>query len=367
LKLSTTEHVLLLNMHHIIADGWSIGVLVREVQALYQAFSRGQSSPLSELPLQYSDFAVWQRNWLSGEVMQKLRAYWLNALKGAPDVLRLPTDKPRPKRQTFNGAHFPVQLSSELSAQVNAFCDAQGLTPFMVLMGAYQILLSRYANQKDISVGTPIAGRNRTEIEGLIGFFINGLVIRTKLEGNPSVANYLQQMKEVALGAYAHQDMPIDVLADALQFERSSEHAPGAQVGFALQNTPEESLQADSAGLKISSVPREHKTAKYELTLILENNAGAYSGVAEYNTDLFEASTIGQMMQRYQRIVEQMVADASVLVDNIEIIEENELYQLLGVDAQQYELRPLSPMQRDMYLDTLLDPTTLKNSLDGRV
>lgn len=367
LKLSPTEHVLLLNMHHIIADGWSIGVLVREVQALYQAFSRGQSSPLSELPLQYSDFAVWQRHWLSGEVMQKLRAYWLNALKGAPDVLRLPTDKPRPKRQTFNGAHFPVQLSSELSARVNAFCDAQGLTPFMVLMGAYQILLSRYANQKDISVGTPIAGRNRTEIEGLIGFFINGLVIRTKLEGNPSVANYLQQMKEVALGAYAHQDMPIDVLADALQFERSSEHAPGAQVGFALQNTPEESLQADSAGLKISSVPREHKTAKYELTLILENSAGAYSGVAEYNTDLFEAFTIGQMMQRYQRIVEQMVADSSVLIDNIELIEESELYELLNVDAQQYELRPLSPMQRDMYLDTLLDPNTLKNSLGVRI
>lgn len=367
LKLSPTAHVLLLNMHHIIADGWSISVLIREVQMLYQAFSRGQGSPLPELALQYSDFAVWQRNWLTGEVMEKLRAYWLNALRGAPDVLRLPTDKPRPKRQTFNGAHFPVSLSPALSAQVNAFCDKQGLTPFMVLMGAYQILLSRYANQKDISVGTPIAGRTRTEIEGLIGFFINGLVIRTKLDGNPSVSNYLQQMKEVALGAYAHQDMPIDVLADALQFERSSEHAPGAQVGFALQNTPEESLQADSAGLSIAAVPREHKTAKYELTLILENNAGSYSGVAEYNTDLFVASTIEQMMARFVRIVEQMITAPDTLLENISLVQADELYSLLDVNPQQYEVRPLSPMQRDMYLDTLLDPSTLKNSLGVRI
>lgn len=367
LKISANEHVLLLNMHHIIADGWSISVLVREVQMLYQAFSRGQGSPLPDLPLQYSDFAVWQRQWLSGDVMDRLRAYWLNALKGAPDVLRLPTDKPRPKRQTFNGAHFPVKLSTELSARVNAFCDARGLTPFMVLMGAYQLLLSRYANQKDISVGTPIAARNRTEIEGLIGFFINGLVIRSRLDGNPSVGAYLQQMKEIALGAYAHQDMPIDVLADALQFERSSEHAPGAQVGFALQNTPEEALQADSVGLSITSVPREHKTAKYELTLILESAAGSYSGVAEYNTDLFVESTIAQMMQRYTRIVEQMVENPETLIDNIDVVESRELYDLIDVNPQTHELRPLSPMQRDMYLDTLLDPDTLKNSLGVRI
>ncbi|CBL45097.1 Non-ribosomal peptide synthase [gamma proteobacterium HdN1] len=367
LKLSSTAHVLLMNMHHIIADGWSIGILIREVQALYQSFSRGQPSPLSDLALQYSDFAVWQRQWLSGDVLDKLRQYWLSALRGAPDVLRLPTDKPRPKQQTFNGAHSPIALSKELSGKIDRLCEQQGLTSFMVLMGAYQILLSRYTGQNDITVGIPIAGRTRAEIEGLIGFFINGLVIRTRLDSNPSVIHYLQRVREAALGAYAHQDMPFDVLADALQFERGGEHAPGAQVGFALQNTPDEALQAEGAGLTITSVPREHKTAKYELTLILEPRDGCYSGVAEYNTDLFVAGTIENMMLHYTRILEQMVANPEQSVDGISLVERQELYGLLSVDEQQYELAPLSPMQRDMYLDTLLAPATLKNSMGLRV
>jgi len=367
LKLGVDDHVLLLNMHHIVSDGWSLGVLVSEIKACYSAFVQGQSSPLPALAIQYSDFAVWQRNWLQGDALEKLKDYWKMALAGAPDVLRLPTDKPRPKYQTFNGAHYPVELGSELSAQLNRFCDRNDLTPFMVLMGAYQILLSRYANQSDICVGIPIAGRNRAELEGLIGFFINGLVIRTRLGGNPSVLEYLKQVKEVSLGAYAHQDMPADLLLDALKMDRNADTSPGAQVGFALQNVSQEAFSSGDEGgfsaLTIDAVPREHKTAKYELSLILQESENGFAGVAEYNTDLFVESSVSRMMGHFNRILLQMMQDVDLMIDRIEMVDPEELYPLLVVDRDQVELRPLSPMQRDMYLDSLIDPSTLKNSL----
>ena len=363
LKLDSQTHILLLNMHHIISDGWSLGVLVQEIQILYPAFSAGQASPLPPLSIQYSDFAVWQRNWLQGEVLDSLRQYWQQALRGAPDVLRLPTDKPRPKHQTFNGAHFQVALGEDLSSRLNRFCEQNDFTPFMVLMGAYQVMLSRYAGQKDICVGIPIAGRNRAELEGLIGFFINGLVIRTRLDDNPSVIDYLQQVKDVALGAYAHQDMPADLLLDAIKMERTADTSPGAQVGFALQNVAQESLQADMAGLSIETVAREHKTAKYELSLILQEGDRGLGGVFEYNTDLFEEATIARMNCHFMRILDQFIQDPERMVDHVQMVAPESLYNELGVDSQRFELHTLSPMQRDMYLDTLLEPDTLKNCL----
>ena len=363
LRLGPESHVLLLNMHHIVSDGWSMGVLLQEIQALYPAFAAGHSSPLPPLPIQYADFAVWQRNWLQGEVLDQLRDYWQQALHGAPDVLRLPTDKPRPKHQTFNGAHLPVTLDAALSQQINRFCEQNDMTPFMVLMAAYQILLSRYAGQKDICVGIPIAGRNRAELEGLIGFFINGLVIRTRMEDNPSVLEYLDQVKEVALGAYAHQDMPADLLLDALKLERSADTSPGAQVGFALQNVARETIQAQMAGLSIEPLAREHKTAKYELSLILQEGDTGFSGVFEYNTDLFLESTIADMARHYRNILGAMLEHPEQMVEQISMLERGECYRLLQVDPARYELRELSPMQRDMYLDAQLQPDTLKNSL----
>lgn len=363
IKLAPQEHILLLNMHHIISDGWSLGVLVQELQALYLAFAAGQSSPLPPLPIQYSDFAVWQRNWLQGDTLEKMRNYWKEALYGAPDVLRMPTDKPRPKIQTFNGAHFPLTLGKPLAAKVKQYCDRHDVTPFMVLMGAYHVLLSRYSNQKDICVGIPIAGRNRAEIEGLIGFFVNGLVIRSRLDGNPSVAEYFQQVKNVALGAYAHQDMPADLLIDALKMERNADTSPGAQVGFALQNVAQTNVQAAMAGLAIEAVPREHKTAKYELSLILQEGDGDIAGVMEYNTDLFVAESIGRMLRHYAHILEQMLDQPDLLLDAIQVVELQDLYGLLQQNPAECELQRLSPMQRDMYLDSLLEPDTLKNSL----
>ncbi|OUS31221.1 hypothetical protein A9Q99_04280 [Gammaproteobacteria bacterium 45_16_T64] len=363
LRLADDDHVLLLNMHHIISDGWSIGVLVQEIKALYEAFIVGKPSPLPELEIQYSDYSVWQRNWLQGKALENLQKYWLETLGDAPDVLRIPTDRPRPKVQTFNGAHFPLELGQGLTGKLNAFCEQQEFTPFMVLMGAYQILLSRYCNQNDICIGIPIAGRNRSEIEGLIGFFINGLVIRTKLDGNPSIVDYLERVKEASLGAYSHQDMPADLLADAMKLDRSAEHAPGAQVGFALQNTPQEAIGTRVADIELTPIVREHKTAKYEFSLILQENDSNLGGVVEFNTDLFDASTIEKMMTHYSRILEQMIEKPNAYLDNLKVVSEGELYGLLDVDASLYELKPLSPMQRDMYLDTLMEPDSLKNSM----
>lgn len=363
LKLAENDFVLVMNMHHIISDGWSLGVLVQEIQALYPAFAAGQGSPLPPLPIQYSDFAVWQRNWIQGDVLDSLRDYWQEALRGAPDVLRLPTDKPRPKHQTFNGAHYPTGLGKELSARVNKFCEQHDQTPFMVLMGCYQILLSRNSNQKDICVGIPIAGRNRAETEGLIGFFINGLVIRTQMGDNPDVLDYLNQVKSVSLGAYAHQDMPADLLLDAIKMERTADTSPGAQVGFALQNVAQESLNAEMAGLTIEPVEREHRTAKYELSLILQENNGEFAGVAEYNTDLFLESTIARMMEQFCLIVEQVIEQPNLQLDQLQLVQESEYAALLNVDSSQFEIKHLSPMQRDMYLDSLANPDTLKNSL----
>ena len=363
IKLAADSHILLLNMHHIISDGWSLGVLVQEIQALYPAFSANQSSPLPPLPIQYSDFAVWQRNWLQGETLDNLREYWQEALRGAPDVLRLPTDKPRPKHQTFNGAHYSLGLGKALSQKLNRFCEQNDLTPFMVLMGAYQIMLSRYAGQKDICVGIPIAGRNRAELEGLIGFFINGLVIRTRMEDNPSAEEYLQQVKEVALGAYAHQDMPADLLLDAIKMERTADTSPGAQIGFALQNVSQEDLHAETAGLSIETVPREHKTAKYELSLILQESDDGFGGVFEYNTDLFLESTITRMTSHFTQLVSELIDHPDYMIDQLPMFPLDSLHSLLNLDPAECELRVLSPMQRDMYLDTLLEPDTLKNSL----
>ena len=363
IKLGEEEHILLLNMHHIISDGWSLGVMVSEIQTLYTAFKQGQSSPLPKLAIQYSDFAVWQRNWLQGEVLEQLTQYWKSALSGAPDVLRLPTDRPRPKHQTFNGAHLPIKMDEALSAGIKEFCAQQDLTPFMVLMASYHVLLSRYTQQKDICVGIPIAGRNHAEIEPLIGFFINGLVIRSKLDDNPTVLDYLAQVKESSLGAYAHQDMPADLLLDAIKMERTADTSPGAQVGFALQNIGQKPIDASMAGLTIEPVAREHKTAKYELSLILQEVDGCFSGVAEYNTDLFDASTIERMMGFYLDIVSKIIALPEQQLEQIQLLEPEYVADHLNIDTRHSQLKRLSPMQRDMYLDSLANPDTLKNSL----
>ncbi|WP_442935957.1 non-ribosomal peptide synthase/polyketide synthase [Nostoc sp.] len=325
--LSNTEQWLLVCMHHVVSDGWSIGVFVQELQALYNAYSQGQPSPLTPLPIQYADFALWQRQWLVGEVLQKQLSYWEQQLANAPTFLPLPTDRPRPAVQTFNGAYLEFALSGELTQRLVQLSQQQGVTLFMTLLAAYNTLLYRYTGQTDILVGTPIANRDRTEIEGLIGFFVNTLVMRTDLSLNPSFNELLPRIREMALSAYAHQDLPFEMLVEALQPERDMSHTPLFQVMFALQNAPMSEIEL--TGLTVSSLPIESSTAKFDLTLSMENTSTGLVGGWEYNTDLFDSSTIERMTGHFACLLEGIVANPSDRISQLPMLTASEQQQLL--------------------------------------
>ncbi|MEW5861420.1 MAG: condensation domain-containing protein, partial [Cyanobacteriota bacterium] len=246
LQLSETEHILLLNMHHIICDDWSIGVLIRELGTLYTAFTcRDAMHPVStlpELPLQYADFAHWQREWLQGEVLETQLAYWRQQLNGI-SVLNLPVDRPKPAVASYRGATQSLELPKKLSDALQTLSQQEGATLFMTLLAAFQILLYRYTHQEDIAVGSPIANRNRSEIEGLIGFFVNSLVLRTDLSGNPTFRELLGRVRQVTLGAYSHQDLPFEKLVEELHPERNLNIHPLFQVVFGFENTPMSALE----------------------------------------------------------------------------------------------------------------------------
>ena len=283
-----------------------MGVLTKEVALLYAAFSRGEDSPLPELPVQYADFAVWQRNWLSGDVLERHLDYWRKQLTGAPGLLELPTDRPRPPVQTHRGASHSLILSDELSERLNAVSREHGTTLFMTLLAAFQTLLMRYTGQEDICTGTPVAGRDRLETEPLIGFFINTLVIRTDLGGDPTFGELLGRVREVVLGAQQHQNLPFEKLVDDLQVERSLDHTPLFQVLFVLQNAGQETLELPD--VKLKSVGAGIRTVKFDLTLEVVENARNIRCVLEYNSDLFElgdrqthARTLANARRGYRR------------------------------------------------------------------
>ncbi|MFL9458777.1 amino acid adenylation domain-containing protein [Tolypothrix bouteillei VB521301_2] len=325
--LSETEHALLVCMHHIVSDGWSMGVFVEELAVLYNAYARGQASPLAPLPIQYADFAIWQRQWLQGDVLQSQLSYWLQQLANAPTFLPLPTDRPRGAVQTFNGAYLEFALSAELTNQLTKLSQSQGCTLFMTLLAAFKTLLYRYTRQSDILVGTPIANRHHSEIEGLIGFFVNTLVLRTDLSGNPSFEELLLQTRSMALSAYAHQDLPFEMLVEALQPERDLSHTPLFQVMFALQNAP--MSEVELSGLEVSSLPVEIATAKFDLTLSMENTTTGLIGGWEYNTDLFESSTIERMTGHFVTLLEAIVVDPQQKIDQLPLLTASEQQQLL--------------------------------------
>ncbi|HEX5709303.1 MAG TPA: amino acid adenylation domain-containing protein, partial [Pyrinomonadaceae bacterium] len=304
LRLAEDEHVLLWTMHHIVSDGWSLGVLVAEVGALYEAYSNGRPSPLPELEIQYADFAVWQRGWLQGEVLEGHLDYWRKQLAGAPPVLELPTDHSRPSVQTFRGARNAFKLPPELTAQLRALSQREGVTLFMTLLAAFQVLLSRYSGQDDVVVGTPIAGRNRAEVEGLIGFFVNTLAMRADLSGDPTFVELLGRVRESALGAYAHQDVPFEKLVEELQPARHLGHSPLFQVMFIFQNTP--ASTASLSGLHLSALPIETLTAKFDLTLELREEREQLIGELEYSTELFEQETIEKLARAYEELLGEM-------------------------------------------------------------
>ncbi|MFL5539509.1 MAG: amino acid adenylation domain-containing protein, partial [Longimicrobiaceae bacterium] len=310
LRLGEEDHVLLLSMHHIVSDGWSMGVLFRELSALYAAYREGRESPLPELAVQYADYAVWQREQLAGEVLDRQLAYWKERLAGAPELLELPTDHPRPAVQTFRGAHERIELPLELLERLQRLGRSEGATLYMVMLSAFQVLLSKYAGSEDVVVGSPIAGRTRREVEELIGFFVNTLVLRTDLGGDPSFRELLGRVREATLGAYEHQEVPFEKLVAELQPERSLSHSPLFQVVFSLQdrNQPAGGL----AGLKGGGVEAEVGTTKFDLELNFAVHAQGMYGGLSYSTDLFERGTIVRMLGHLERVLEQVAADADV-------------------------------------------------------
>nr|MBA3356212.1 amino acid adenylation domain-containing protein [Pyrinomonadaceae bacterium] len=322
LRLGDEEYVLLINMHHIICDGWSMGVLFRELAAFYEAYATEKSSTLPQLPIQYADYAVWQREWLRGEVFEKQLAYWKQQLSGAPAVLGLPTDRPRPAVQSFQGARQFVGLPKNLSEQLLALSRREGVTLFMTLLAAFQILLSRYTGQEDIVVGTDVANRNQVETEGLIGFFINNVVMRSNLSGDPSFSELLAQVREMALAAYAHQDMPFNKLIEALKPERSLSHTPLFQVLFVLQNAPMQKLEL--AGLTLSSLELDSKTSKFDLAVFMEETEQGLVGTWGYKTDLFEAPTITRMAAHFETLLANIIAQPNTRLSALEMLTETE-------------------------------------------
>jgi len=315
-QLGEEDHLILFTMHHIISDGWSISVLVREVAALYDAFSRGEASPLQELPIQYADFAMWQREWLRGEVLEQQLDYWREHLEGAPPLLELPTDRPRPAVQTYRGTQHSFPISAEVSEQLNELSQQEGVTLYMTLLTLFKVLLYHYAKQTDIVLGASIANRNRSETEGLIGFFVNMLVMRTDLSGEPSFRELLNRVQEIALGAYAHQDVPFEKLVGELRPERDLSYNPLFQVAFVLQNAPMSTLEL--AGLVISPVEKAKEISIFDLLLEVAATPEGMQGTFTYSTDLWDASTIEQMAILYQALLHKIATDVNPSLSEME-------------------------------------------------
>ncbi|MEG3925207.1 MULTISPECIES: amino acid adenylation domain-containing protein [unclassified Microcoleus] len=345
LQLDDAEYLLMLNMHHIVSDGWSIGVLIQELGALYTAFASEKPSPLPALSIQYADFAKWQREWLQGEVLETQLAYWRQQLNGI-SMLNLSADRPRPAIQSYRGKRQFLQLPKQLSEALETLSQREGVTLFMTMLAAFKTLLYHYAQQEDIVVGSPIANRNRSEIEALIGFFVNSLVLRTDLSGNPTFRELLNRVKEVALGAYAHQDLPFEKLVEELHPDRALNQNPLFQVAFALQNAPGNQLELPE--LTLSPQQLDVGTARFDLEFHLwersPNSSGSnqspsnklwvdssegISGMVIYSADLFDEATITRMIEHFQTLLESIVTNPEQRIATMQYLSAQERYHLL--------------------------------------
>jgi amino acid adenylation domain-containing protein len=327
IRAGNDDHILILNMHHIICDGWSMGVLFGELGVLYEAYSHEAPSPLPDPPLQYADFAHWQRQWLQGAVLEDHLVYWREQLATAAASLELPTDRPRRSVSTFNGAGYTHQLSPALSRSIHELGRQEGVTLFMTLLAALQCLFYRYTGQEDICIGTPIANRNRAELEGLVGFFVNTLVLRADLSGEPTFRQLLRRVREAALGAYAHQDVPFEKLVEDLQPERTLSHTPLFQVLFALQNIPRQALQLTGLTLRREDVPSG--TAKYDLTVVMNDTTDGLFCWFGYNSDLFEVDTIARQVRHFDRLLKSIVANPDQSISSLNLLSPAQDHQQL--------------------------------------
>lgn len=315
LVVKEQEYVALFTMHHIASDGWSIGILINELTSLYMAFRENEASRLKDLPIQYADFAHWQRQWLQGEVLEAKLLYWKNHLTGAPPYLNLPLDKPRPEVRTYRGAQKSRMLSPELTEQLNVLSQQEGATLFMTLLTAFQMLLHYYSGQDDIVVGTDVSNRNWTEVEGLIGLFVNQLPLRTKLSGDPTFRELIGRVRQVTLDAYDNRDVPFERIVEALKPKRDSSHAPIFQVKIVLQNAPMSRLEFP--GLVLKPLGADAGTTKFDLLLnLIETKRGMVAWLA-YNSDLFDPSSITHLLESYELLLMKAVREPDERVASI--------------------------------------------------
>jgi amino acid adenylation domain-containing protein/FkbM family methyltransferase len=327
IRLAEEEHVLLFTVHHIVFDGWSGGVLINEFIALYRAFSEGLPSPLSELSLQYADYTLWQQEWLQGEILERQLRYWKEQLKGAPAVLELPTDLPRPAVRSQRGATYHFMISRTVTEKLKTLGQQEGATLFMVLLAAFKVLLFRYSGQRDICVGTPVANRGRVELEGLIGFFVNTLVLRSDLSGNLIFTEFLRRVREVCLGAQTNQDLPFERLVEELQPERDLSYSLLFQVVFAMNTAPTACLELP--GLKLTSLEMERGATTFDLILDVSETENGLRGLIEYSTELFGEARISRLAQHYQSLVEGIVTNPKMRLYDLPLLTSQERQQLL--------------------------------------
>jgi hypothetical protein len=317
LRLGDQDHILVVVMHHIVFDGWSEGVLLRELSTLYEAYNQGEESPLPELDAQYADFAFWQREWLAGPLLELQLSYWRERLGGL-EPLHLPTDRPRPAVETHRGSAAPFYLSIETTSQLVEMSRREGVTLFMTLLAGFQLLLSRYCGESDVAVAAAVANRHRPETEGLIGFFVNQLALRTDLSGDPNFRALLGRVRAVTLGAHAHQDLPFELLVEDLSPQRDLSRSPLSQVSLAFQNAPRSDLRMGE--LIIQRLDFETDQAKSDLTLVVEERGGMLSGALEYASDLFEATTITRLIERLRLVFERVVSSPDEPISEIEYL-----------------------------------------------
>ncbi|HKP12016.1 MAG TPA: amino acid adenylation domain-containing protein, partial [Blastocatellia bacterium] len=327
LRLGADEHILMLTLHHIISDGWSIGIFLRELTTLYNSYAAGIPVALPELIIQYADFAHWQRQWLQGEVLDTQLAYWRRQLEVVAGVLDLPTDRPRPAAQTYRGAIYPVTLPLELTEALKELSRQQGVTLYMLMLAAFDVLLHRYTHQQDIVVGSPIANRNRAETEGLIGFFVNALALRTDLTGDPGFEALLARVREMTLEAYANQDVPFEKLVEALQPERDLSRHPLFQVIFTLGNASD--IPLSLPGLTLKPLPVDNLTAIFDLTFLLDDGPEGLHGIMQYSTDLFDEATIARLQSHFRTLLEGIVADPAMHLSELPLLSAAERLQLI--------------------------------------
>lgn len=346
LKLNDQHHVLITGMHHIISDAWSMEIMVREIGTLYFAFAANLPSPLPPLSIQYADYSAWQRQQMQSDDMQKHRQYWVKTLAGAPPVLDIPVDRPRRDIPSSNGALLKIPVPADIARQINSTCGQQDLTPFMFFLSAWQMLLGRIANSKDVVIGAPVAGRNRGETQEIIGFFVNLLLLRLDLSGNPTVQTVLQRAKEMVLSAFTHQDMPIDHLMDVMAFERQPGYPPLAQSMFQLLNIDKDHQSAlGNDDLVLEPLEQPHVTARMDLVLGVAKIDDRYQLSMEYNTDLFNESTVMDLLQCYLRVLQVFSTEPTREIDSIRLWDERELLMHLEVDPFTHQLLPLSSDQ----------------------